>query len=114
MYAANCSGTALDGTAYLSNLGSSNFWASTTSPSGAASAKVYCQTNGPGPDYIDQIYLNSVANQYWKSQRGAIPPPIRAPICVGKATPTEANTVAHARCVRAESDAWAAVRRSAR
>jgi len=40
------------------------------------------------------------------------PPPIRAPICVGKATPTELNTVAHARCVRAESDAWAALRRT--
>jgi hypothetical protein len=67
-YAANCSGAALTGTAFLSNLGSSNFWVatstSTTSPSGAASAKVFCQTNGPGPDYIDQIYLNSVANQY--------------------------------------------------
>jgi|GEM_PF-6387591 len=42
----------------------------------------------------------------------AVPPPIRAPICVGKATPSESNTVAHARCARAESAAWAAVRRA--
>ena len=41
------------------------------------------------------------------------PPPIRAPICVGKATPTESKTVAHARCARAESEAWATVRRAA-
>ena len=43
----------------------------------------------------------------------AIPPPIRAPICVGKATPTESNEVAHLRCARAESSARAAVQRAA-
>lgn len=39
-----------------------------------------------------------------------IPPPIRAPICVGKATPTEPSEISHSRCARAESEGRAAYR----
>ena len=42
------------------------------------------------------------------------PPSVRAPICVGKATPTESNAVAGKRCRRAEAEGWAALQQVAR
>jgi hypothetical protein len=37
---------------------------SVTSPIGASSAEVFCQNQGGGNAFIDQIYLNSTSNSY--------------------------------------------------
>lgn len=64
---ASCEGTA-SSSAPLTQASAYNGWATTygarKAPPNTASVELSCQTSGPGPDYIDQVFLNTTGDGY--------------------------------------------------
>jgi hypothetical protein len=64
---ASCGGTA-SSTAPITQLSAYNGWGTTygarKAPPNTASVELSCQTGGPGPDHIDQIFLNATGDGY--------------------------------------------------